>query len=131
MEVVTINMTTILVSWLPPDPTNGIILDYRVQVFVVTSGELFATQTIAIGASEQEDMQLVNFGGLDLENVGYRVLVSARTAIGRGSESDPESVGIVPTGNSIVYIASYTADFCLKISFLKYPHTMLTQRVLT
>ena len=112
MEVVPITMATILVSWLPPDPTNGIILDYRVQVFVVTSGELFANQTVAVGASEQEDVQIVNFGGLDLENMGYQVSVSVRTSAGRGPESDPESVGIVPTGNSTVYVAIRTLHIC-------------------
>ena len=98
VEVVPITMATILVSWLPPDPTNGIILDYRVQVFTVASGELFATQTVAVGANEQEDVQLVNFSGLDLENMEYRVSVSARTAAGRGPESDPVIVGMTPTG---------------------------------
>ena len=103
MEVIAITMTSILVSWLPPDPTNGIILDYRAQVLTVTTGELFATQTITISANEQEDVQIVNFSGLDLENMGYRVSVSARTAPGRGPESDPVIIGIQPTGNHTVH----------------------------
>lgn len=78
----------VIVSWLPPDPTNGIIIDYTVRVFVELSGQLFDSATVTT--------EPVNFVGLDLDNVRYRTAVSARTSVGSGPDSEPVYIGMEP-----------------------------------
>ena len=98
-----INTETIIVSWLPPDPTNGIIKDYEIQVVVDESGQLFSRQTIPVADNEQDSVPVVNFNGLQLDSVQYRIAVSASTGGGQGPESIPVFVGVQATGRSHSY----------------------------
>lgn len=91
VEVRPIGSTSILVSWLPPDPPNGILTEYLVRVLLASTGQEF-TRT-SVGVSADSALQSVHVGGLDLDNVGYRVLVFANTSIGMGPASAPISVG--------------------------------------
>lgn len=76
----------VVVSWLPPDPANGNIIDYTVQVFIAPSGELFDSRVVT--------EEFVNLTGLDLDNVRYRISVSANTSVGSGPDSEPIYIGM-------------------------------------
>ena len=91
VEVNPIGSTSILVSWLAPDPPNGVLTEYLVRVLLASTGEEFSRTSV--GVSAESVLQSVSVGGLDLDNIGYRVLVSASTSIGMGPTSAPISVG--------------------------------------
>ncbi len=87
----------ILVSWLPPDPPNGVLVGYTVRVLIEPTGQEFDSTTVAVGREEQQDSQSVTFSGLDLANVAYRVLVTATTSAGIGPSSQPVLIGALRT----------------------------------
>lgn len=78
--------TSVTVSWLPPDPSNGVILQYLARILVASTGQLAGSQTVQNG-------QTVIFSGLDLDNVRYQIEVCASTSAGQGPCSIPVSVG--------------------------------------
>lgn len=82
-----------MVSWLPPDPPNGILTHYLVRVLMEPEGEELYNTSISVGVAQQLDVQSVTFSGLDLANVGYTVLVFANTSVGMGPSSDPIRIG--------------------------------------
>ena len=96
------SQTAVTVSWSPPDPRNGVILQYLVQISAASTGQAVASRTVAIGSStpDQEGTQLEIFTGLDLANVRYRIEVYASTSVGQGPSSIPVFVGM-DSGNVI------------------------------
>ena len=98
VTIAIISMTTISVSWQPPDPPNGILLDYELLVWASSSGAEVVRLTIPITEEEQTTAQSRNVTGLSLEEAVYVVTVSARTAAGRGAESAPVAVTAGTTG---------------------------------
>lgn len=77
----------VIVSWLPPDPSNGIIVQYLVQVYLDTTDQVVNSQAVSVGSS-------VTFVGLDLDNFRYRIVVYASTRAGTGPSSIPVFVGM-------------------------------------
>ncbi len=71
VDVGVLSTTTIIISWFPPDPPNGVILDYLVQVRDVASGQVVAARTLAIGQDQQTEVQTVTVGELQLESTRY------------------------------------------------------------
>lgn len=86
----------VIVSWLPPDPRNGIILQYLVQVLLGDTDQMANGQTVSVGPTmaEQEMGRSVTFVGLDLDNFQYRIEVYASTIAGTGPSSIPVFVGM-------------------------------------
>lgn len=81
-----LSQQVVIVSWLPPDPTNGVILDYTVTVYSEPSGQLLTETTV--------DMEIANIAGLDLLNLYYSIRITARTGAGMGNESESVFFGI-------------------------------------
>ena len=92
---------SILVSWSPPDPPNGIIHDYEVRVVVGLSGQLFTNRTVPVSRENQNTPQFVTINGLDLDQVRYLVTISARTGAGRGPETETVAIGTQAPGVSV------------------------------
>ena len=92
---------SILVSWSPPDPPNGIIHDYEVRVVVSLSGQLFTNRTVPVSLENQNVPQFVTIDGLDLDRVRYLVTISARTGAGRGPETEIVTIGTQAPGVSV------------------------------
>lgn len=92
----------VIVSWLPPDPRNGIILQYLVQVLLDTTDQIVNSQTVSVGSSmaEQEMGRSVTFVGLDLDNFQYRIKVYASTSVGTGPSSIPVFIGMDSVTNT-------------------------------
>ena len=92
----------VIVSWLPPEPRNGVILQYLVQVLLGSTDQTINSQTVSVGASmaEQEMGRSVTFVGLDLDNFQYRIEVHASTGAGTGPSSIPVFIGMNPATNA-------------------------------
>lgn len=86
----------VIVSWLPPNPRNGIILQYLIQVSLASTNQTVNSQTVSVGNSmaEQEIGRSVTFVGLDLDNFQYRIEVYASTSVGTGPSSIPVFIGM-------------------------------------
>lgn len=89
VTVATISATTVSISWQPPDPPNGILLDYELLVQASSSGAEVVRLLVPITEEEQGMAHSRNVTGLSLEEEVYTVTVSARTSAGRGPESAP------------------------------------------
>ena len=83
----------VIVSWLPPDPPNGVIIQYLVQILLDTTDQIVNSQTVSAGSSS-------TFVGLDLDNFRYRIVVYASTRAGTGPSSIPVFVGMDPATNT-------------------------------
>ena len=94
--------TVVIVSWLPPEPRNGILQQYLVRVLIASTGQVVNSQIVRIGSTieEQEMGRSVTFTGLDLDNFRYQIEVYASTSIGPGPSSIPVFEGM-DTGNVI------------------------------
>lgn len=92
----------VIVSWLPPEPRNGVVLQYLVQVLLGTTDQTVNSQTVSVGSSmaEQEMGRSVTFVGLDLDNFQYRIEVYASTGAGTGPSSIPVFFGVDSTTNA-------------------------------
>ncbi len=88
-----LNPQVVFISWLPPDPTNGIIIDYTVRLSIKPSGQLLRTTVV--------ELEIVNFDSLDLANLFYSVTVTARTAAGMGPDSEPVCFGAEPMSTTM------------------------------
>ena len=88
-----LNQQGVFINWLPPNPTNGIIIDYTVRLSSEPSGELLRTTIVSL--------EIVNFGSLDLTNLFYSVTVTARTIAGVGPESEPVFFGTEPISTTM------------------------------
>ena len=93
--------SAVVVTWLPPDPRNGIILQYLVQVLLASTSQIVNSQTVSVGSSiaEQEMGRSATFVGLDLDNFRYRIEIYAFTSAGQGPSSIPVFVGM-DSGNA-------------------------------
>ena len=89
MQVSALNQQVVLISWSPPEASNGVILDYTVRLLSEPSGQLLDTAMV--------DLEFVNFDGLDLNTMYYSVAVAARTSAGLGSESESVFFGAEPS----------------------------------
>ena len=83
----------VLVSWLPPDPLNGVLTSYLLRVLREPTGEEVNRTIIPVSLAQQQDAQSVTLLTLELESTSYRVLVSASTRAGRGQSSEPIIIG--------------------------------------
>ena len=92
----------VIVSWLPPEPRNGVILQYLVQVLLGATDQTINSQTVSVGSSmaEQEMGRSVTFVGLDLDNFQYRIEVYASTGAGTGPSSIPVFIGMDSATNA-------------------------------
>ena len=101
----------VIVSWLPPDPRNGIILQYLVQVLLDTTDQTVNSQTVSVGSSmaEQEMGRSVTFVGLDLDNFRYRIEVYASTTAGTGPSSIPVYIGMDSAPSTTTTVAAPTS----------------------
>lgn len=93
-----VGSTLIIVSWFPPDPPNGVLTSYMLRVLIEATGQEFHSSSVNVNQDEQQVLQTVNVGGLDLDNVGYRVFVSASTRAGSGPSSEPVLIGALGDG---------------------------------
>ena len=116
VTVTIIEETTILVTWLPPEATNGIIISYTMtvcvcvcvrerervcvcdvllllQVVVNSTGEEVFSLSLPITTTSQLALQSVSVPGLELDSVRYRITVEAATRAGTGPPSEPVYVG--------------------------------------
>ena len=99
--VTRLSSQSILISWSPPDPPNGIIQDYEVRVVVSLSGQLFTNRTVPVSRENQDVPQFVTIDGLDLGRVRYLVTISARTGAGQGPETEAVAIGTQAPGVSV------------------------------
>lgn len=93
VQVSPVGTTLIVVSWLPPVLPNGVLTSYSLRVLTEPEGEEFHSLNIPVSVAQQQTAQSTTLSGLDLVNVGYRVLVSASTSAGMGPSADPISIG--------------------------------------
>jgi hypothetical protein len=93
VEVNAVGSNLILVSWLPPDPSNGILTSYLLLVQTQLGMAEVFSNNIPVGVAQQMTPQTVTVSGLDLENVGYNVFVFANTSVGMGPSSGPIQIG--------------------------------------
>ena len=93
MDSVTVTVTTVTLSWMPPDPPNGIITQYELQyrrssdsvyISFINSSALTATVT-----------------GL-LPSTDYRFRVAASTVVGQGPYTE------IPHTTTGKYSGAYT-----------------------
>ena len=84
---------SIIISWLPPDQPNGILTGYLLRVLNDVTGQEVDRRDISLAQNQQNQIQIVNIAGLDLENIRYRILISARTQTGTGPDSEPTFIG--------------------------------------
>ena len=89
-NVTAINMTrsSITISWLAPDPTNGNIESYSIEATSVDNGQIHEIERTIGLPMAAEEMVYINITGL-LEYVNYSIIVFASTDKGRGSGSEP------------------------------------------
>ena len=94
--------TTVIVSWLPPEPRNGIVRQYLARILVASAEAVVNSQVLTIGTTNEEQAMVrsVTFGGLDLDNFRYQIEVYASTVVGQGPSSIPVFVGM-DSGNEI------------------------------
>ena len=93
VQVSTAGSSLAIVSWFPPSPTNGLLTSYSLRVLQDPSGVEVFSRLIPLSPEQQGDLQTVSVPGLDLDNIGYRVLVSATTRVGQGPDSTPILIG--------------------------------------
>ena len=75
--------TTVTLSWMPPDPPNGIIIQYQIQYRRFDGSENFADNEVNISATDLT----FTVTGL-ITGTGYRFRVRAFTLVGRGFPSN-------------------------------------------
>ena len=102
VAMVTSPSGAVIVSWLPPEPRNGVILQYLVLVLLGATDQTINSQTVSVGSSmaEQEMGRSITFVGLDLDNFQYRIEVYASTGAGTGPSSIPVFIGMDPATNA-------------------------------
>lgn len=95
--------TAVFVSWLPPDPPNGILLQYLARILTVSTSHIASSQVLTIGSTTEEQgmARSITFEGLDLDNFRYQIEVYASTSVGQGPSSIPVFVGM-DSGNVII-----------------------------
>lgn len=93
VQVTAVGSSLVIISWFPPDSPNGVLTSYTLLVLIGATGQVFNRTTITLGPDQQQALQTVSVAGLDLENVEYRVEVSASTSIGSGPSSEHILVG--------------------------------------
>ncbi len=98
----------VIVSWLPPEPRNGVILQYLIQVLLDTTDQMVNSQTVSVGSSMAEQVmgRSVTFVGLDLENFRYRIEVYASTGAGTGPSSIPVFIGTDSATNATTTVVA-------------------------
>ena len=88
MQVSALNQQVVLISWSPPEASNGVILGYTIRLSSEPTGQLLNTAMV--------DLEFVNFDGLDLNTMYYSVAIAARTSAGLGPESESVFFGTEP-----------------------------------
>ena len=79
--------TSVTLSWMPPDPTNGIITQYQMQYRRNdNSGDSFADNEVNIMATDLTDMTYTVTGLMTATE--YRFRVRAFTVVGQGVPSN-------------------------------------------
>ena len=81
--------TTVTLSWMPPDPPNGIITQYQVQYRRNNARDSFTDNEVNISATDRT----YTVTGLMIATE-YRFRVRAFTAVGRGDPSNSVDVFI-------------------------------------
>ena len=79
--------TTVTISWMPPDPPNGIIIQYQVQYRRNGSSDNFADNEVNITAT---DLTYTVTGLMMATEYIFRV--RAFTVVGRGNPSNSVDV---------------------------------------
>ena len=82
MTVVDVTIGSITITWLPPDPTNGMIESYGIEVTPVDNSHIIPPMNVA-----PMDELMYNISGL-MEYVNYSIVIFARTDKGRGPGSE-------------------------------------------
>ena len=82
MTATNVTRGSITITWLPPDPTNGIIESYTIEVTPVDD-----SHTIPTINERPADVFEYNITGL-MEYVNYSIVVFAFTDKGRGMGSE-------------------------------------------
>ena len=79
--------TSVTLSWMPPNPSNGIITQYQVQYRRIDGSDTFADNEVNIMATDLTYTVI----GLMIATV-YRFRVRAFTVVGRGNASNSVDV---------------------------------------
>ena len=77
---VNITDTTVILSWLPPDPPNGVILHYLLEYRINGSSEDFTVVNISATNQIHTITEL-------MISSQYRFMLTAFTVVGRGNSS--------------------------------------------
>ena len=93
VEARPVGMSLVIISWFPPSPANGVLVNYSLRVLLETSQDVAFSQVIPVSPTQQDDLQTVSVTGLNLETSRYRILVSASTRVGTGPDSTPLFIG--------------------------------------
>ena len=88
MKAISLTRSSITISWLAPDPTNGNIQSYSIEATSVDDSQVHEIQRTIELPMAAEEMVYINITGL-MEYVNYNIVVFAFTDKGRGSGSDP------------------------------------------
>ena len=91
LRAVDSNDSTVTISWIPPDPPNGIIIGYQVQYRRnADSGDSYADNEVKITATDLTDLTYTVTGLIT--DTEYRFRVRAFTVVGRGDPSNSVDV---------------------------------------
>ena len=108
VTVVDVTRGSITIIWLPPDPTNGMIESYDIEVTPVDDN----SDMIRLITVTPMDELMYNISGL-MEYVNYSIIVFARTDKGRGPGS--EAI-IVQTLEHREWLRTLSLSFSLSLS---------------
>ena len=82
MTVVDVTRGSITITWLPPDPTNGVIESYSIEVTPIDNSHMIPLITVL-----PMDELVYNISGL-MEYINYSIIVFASTDKGQGPRSE-------------------------------------------
>ena len=81
--IVDVTDTTVILSWMPPDPPNGIITQYQVQYRIANSDDSFGNNEVNTLSTD------LNYTVTGLTtSTEYEFRVRAFTLVGRGPSSN-------------------------------------------
>ena len=82
VTVVDVTRGSITITWLPPDPTNGMIESYSIEVTPIDNSHMIPLITVL-----PMDELVYNISGL-MEYINYSIIVFASTDKGQGPRSE-------------------------------------------
>ena len=101
LEMVSVNSSSVNLQWTTPDPPNGVITQYSIQLNGTDIDDL------------NSSVRMYTIGGLSPDTV-YVLQLSAHTIVGKGPPNN-KTIITCKLLNTIVHKGSCKAQYCAKI----------------